>query len=150
RCRIEPALIGRAVLGKRPLPAKQALIRAPHPLADLKFCGLRPQSFDSSRQVAADDERFGQLPVIRPVAEIGVDRIHRYRADPHQNFSSLRIRLRQIAKLDRPFRRPGGLDIGSFHRLISWLLDRETEGTRDRENKKAECNLSLSLYLSFS
>ena len=71
---IEPLLIDGAVLGKRALPAHQPLVRSPDAVAHLESLRLRPHGFDRAGQVAADDERLGQLPIVRAVAEVRVDR----------------------------------------------------------------------------
>ena len=54
---IEPALIDGGVLGKRALPAEQALVGSPHAVADFEALRVGTNFLDDARQVAADDER---------------------------------------------------------------------------------------------
>ena len=60
---VEPAFLHGGELGERALPAEKALVASPHAVAGLEAFRRRPHRLDHARQIAADDERLGQIPL---------------------------------------------------------------------------------------
>ena len=94
--RIQPAFIDGAVFGERSLPAHQALIRSPHPIADFASSCVGANRFDRACQITTDDEGLRQLPVVRSVTDVSINGIQRDCADFDQNLRSLRLGLLSI------------------------------------------------------
>ena len=101
--RVEPMLIDRAVFGERSLAAQESLVRAPDAVADFESFRLRAGGLDRAGQIAADNERLGQFPIVGAVAEIGVDRVDRDSAGADEDLGASRLRRGHIAEFDRGF-----------------------------------------------
>ena len=113
---IEPTLVDGRVLGERPLAAQQSLVAAPHAVAHAKAFRLGPDRLDRAGQIAAEDERHGQLERIRARADVRVDRIDGHGLDLDEHLGADGLGLGQVA-VDDVVGRARLLDIRGLHRV---------------------------------
>ena len=114
RRRVQPLLVDRRQLSERALPAKYALVGAPHAIADAKSCGAASRHFHHACQIAADHKRPRQRHGRRATANVDVDRVDRRGFHLHEH---LAIAGRGIGKFAdaNDFRPTGVLDVSGSH-----------------------------------
>ena len=115
RRRIGPRLIDRNLLRERSLPPKQSLVAPPDTVALPEMRHLGPDRLHDPGEITADDKRQRDRHRDQTRADVGVNRVHRNRLDPHAYLPALHSGRRQFAELD-VLRWASALDEGGFHR----------------------------------
>ena len=73
--------------GKSSLPAQESLVRSPDAITK-KSSDIGPNCFHNTSDIAPWNERRRQLPIIRTVADIGIDRAEANRVNFYQHLDA--------------------------------------------------------------